>query len=50
MSQGPMLVQCVVHGCFGASEQQRAKTQVDVEQLAGFHRPKGSAYKLSSRI
>jgi len=45
-----MLVQCVVHGCFGASEQQRAKTQVDVEQLAGFHRPKGSAYKLSSRI
>ena len=43
-----MLVQCVVHGCFGASEQQRAKTQLDVEQLAGFHRPKGSAYKLSN--
>ena len=32
----------------GTSEQHRAKTQVDVEQWAGFHRPKGSAYKLSN--
>ena len=32
----------------GTSEQQRAKTQLNVEQLAGFHRPKGSAYKLSN--
>ena len=32
----------------GTSEQQRAKTQVDVEQWVGFHRPKNSAYKLSN--
>jgi len=32
----------------GTSEQQRVKTQVDVDKLAGFHRLQGSAYKLSN--
>lgn len=32
----------------GTSEQQRVKTQVDVDKLAGFHRLQSSAYKLSN--